>query len=105
MIPAKFCIGLFTVAACVTGLAGTVAATRAPAPFAVLALSTNDRVLVMAPHPDDESISVSVPLSVLGNPDRILISAQTSRAEVPFDWVAWRILVLPLNRAPPGAGQ
>ena len=42
----------------------------------------------------NKSISLRVPLSALGNPDRILISARTSRAEVPFDWVAWRILVL-----------
>src|ERR1035437_8631408 len=56
MILSKFCIGLVMVAACVTGLAGTVAATHDPVPFAVLALSTNDRVLVMAPHPDDESL-------------------------------------------------
>jgi len=56
MIPSKFCIGLITVAACVTGLAGTVAASHDPGPFSVLALSTNDRVLVMAPHPDDESL-------------------------------------------------
>jgi len=53
----------------------------------------------------NKSISLRVPLAALGNPDRILISAQTSRAEVPFDWVAWRILVLPLNRVPPGADQ
>ena len=57
MIPSKFCIGLGTVAACMTGLAGTVAATHDPSPFPALALSTNDRVLVMAPHPDDESLS------------------------------------------------
>jgi LmbE family N-acetylglucosaminyl deacetylase len=56
MILSKFCVGLFMVAVCLTGAAGTVAATHAPAPFPVLALSTNDRVLVMAPHPDDESL-------------------------------------------------
>lgn len=169
MILSKFCIGLVVVTACMTGLVGT-AATQSP--FPVLALSTNDRVLVMAPHPDDESlgcggiiqaaverhipvhvvffgyrpdrpfhempklrislgelkykvtdglqrlddntatvtyrnksISLRVPLAALGNPDRILISAKTSRAEVPFDWVAWRILVLPLKRASPGVDQ
>ncbi|MDD5678939.1 MAG: PIG-L family deacetylase [Kiritimatiellae bacterium] len=41
-----------------------------------------------------KSISLRVPLAALGKPDRILISARTSRAEVPFDWVAWRILVV-----------
>lgn len=39
-------------------------------------------------------ISLRVPLAALGNPDRILISARTSKAEVPFDWVAWRILLV-----------
>ena len=53
MIPSKFCIGLVAVTACMTGWIGT-AATQSPIP--VLALSTNDRVLVMAPHPDDESL-------------------------------------------------
>jgi len=57
MILSKFCIGLVTIAVCVPGLAGTVAITNEPVPFSVLALSTNDRVLVMAPHPDDESLS------------------------------------------------
>jgi len=42
----------------------------------------------------NKSISLRVPLSALGNPDRILIAAHTSRAEVPFDWVAWRILIV-----------
>ncbi len=42
----------------------------------------------------NKSISLHVPLSALGNPDRILIAAKTSRAQVPFDWVAWRILNL-----------
>ncbi len=42
----------------------------------------------------NKSINLSVPLAALGNPDRILISARTSRAEVPLDWVAWRILVM-----------
>lgn len=56
MILPKFCIGLFTIAVCVMGWAGTVASAHDPAPVSVLALSTNDRVLVMAPHPDDESL-------------------------------------------------
>lgn len=57
MVCFKFCIGLlFAVAACVPGLAGAVAVTNTPAPFSILTLSTNDRVLVMAPHPDDEAL-------------------------------------------------
>ncbi|MFH1476659.1 MAG: PIG-L family deacetylase [Verrucomicrobiota bacterium] len=46
----------------------------------------------------NKSITLRVPFSVLGNPDRILISARTSRAEVPFDWVAWRILLVPTEQ-------
>jgi len=47
----------------------------------------------------NKSISLRVPLAALGNPERILISARTSRAEVPFDWVAWRILIVSANQA------
>ena len=47
----------------------------------------------------NKSISLRVPLAALGNPDRILISARTSRAEVPFDWVAWRILIVSADQA------
>ena len=47
----------------------------------------------------NKSISLRVPLAALGNPDRILISAHTSRAEVPFDWVAWRILIVSTDQA------
>jgi hypothetical protein len=47
----------------------------------------------------NKSISVRVPLAALGNPDRILISAQTSRAKVPFDWVAWRIVIVSADQA------
>lgn len=42
----------------------------------------------------NKSITLRVALGDLGNPDRILIAAKTSRAQVPFDWVAWRILRL-----------
>lgn len=47
----------------------------------------------------NKSISVRVRLAALGNPDRILIAARTSRAEVPFDWVAWRTLIVSANKA------
>src|ERR1035437_8174587 len=49
----RFCIGLVAVTPGMTGWAST-AGTQSPSP--VLLLSTNDRVLVMAPHPDDESL-------------------------------------------------
>ncbi len=38
------------------------------------------------------SIKVSVPLSVLGDPDRILTTAHTYLEKIPLDWVSWRVL-------------
>ncbi len=40
------------------------------------------------------SFRMTVPLSLMGNPTRVLASARTSLAAVPFDWVAWRVLDL-----------
>ena len=40
-----------------------------------------------------------IPLSVLGDPQRILISAQTYLGDIPLDWTSWRILELPARRA------
>lgn len=40
-------------------------------------------------------ISTRIPLAVLGHPTRILTSARTYLADVPLDWVSWRILELP----------
>jgi hypothetical protein len=42
----------------------------------------------------DKRFTMTVPLSLLGDPTRILGSARTSLAAVPFDWVAWRVLEL-----------
>jgi len=42
-----------------------------------------------------KEITIRVPLQVLGNPQRILISANTYLGMVPLDWVSWRILELP----------
>ena len=39
-------------------------------------------------------IQVRVPLALLGNPERVLVSARTYLADVPLDWVAWRALDL-----------
>lgn len=39
-------------------------------------------------------ITVRVPLEALGGPDRILSSARTTLADVPLDWVSWRVLEL-----------
>lgn len=37
-------------------------------------------------------VEVGVPLQLLGDPDRILISARTSLSGVPLDWSAWRAI-------------
>ena len=37
-------------------------------------------------------ITISIPLQLLGNPERILTSANTYFGNIPLDWVAWRIL-------------
>ena len=40
-------------------------------------------------------LTIRVPLQALGNPEKILTSAQTSLGDVPLDWLSWRILELP----------
>jgi len=37
-------------------------------------------------------VTLRVPLSLLGDPSRVLTSVRTYLGEVPLDWVAWRIL-------------
>ncbi|MCX7915921.1 MAG: hypothetical protein N3A53_06420, partial [Verrucomicrobiae bacterium] len=39
-------------------------------------------------------VVVRLPLAALGQPERILISARTSLAELPLDWTPWRVLKL-----------
>lgn len=48
-------------------------------------------------------IELDLPLSLLGNPDRILTSAQIRLSAVPLDWVPWRCL--DLRPAPDAAGH
>ena len=43
----------------------------------------------------DQEMSVSVPLRFLGDPSRILISANTYLGNVPLDLISWRIFQLP----------
>ena len=45
-----------------------------------------------------KSVTVRVPLALLGSPQRILTSARTFLGEVPLDWTSWRILQLPVPR-------
>ena len=42
-----------------------------------------------------KSITLSVPLEVLGNPQKILTSAQTYLGKVPLDWLSWHAIELP----------
>ena len=39
-----------------------------------------------------KTITIKVPLALLGNPQKILTSARTKLGEVPMDWTSWRIL-------------
>jgi len=39
-----------------------------------------------------KEIKIWIPLDLLGNPQRILTSADTYLGTVPLDWVSWRIL-------------
>ena len=41
-----------------------------------------------------KSVTLRVPLAVLGSPHRILTSARTYLGEVPLDWSSWRVLEL-----------
>ena len=50
---------------------------------------------------DGRSITLNIPLDLLGNPERILTDARTRLGFVPLDWVAWR--TLELDPAPPAA--
>ncbi|HOW36460.1 MAG TPA: PIG-L family deacetylase [Candidatus Omnitrophota bacterium] len=47
-----------------------------------------------------KEISISVPLAVLGDPQKILTSARTYLSEIPLGWVAWRVLELPGQEKP-----
>lgn len=49
----------------------------------------------------ERQITISIPLSLLGNPDRILISSNTYLGKIPLDWVSWRILEI-LPKQPTG---
>ena len=52
-------------------------------------------VELAAGAPDE--IHLRVPLSLLGDPEKILAGASLSRGEIPVDWVAWRAIDLTGN--------
>jgi LmbE family N-acetylglucosaminyl deacetylase len=39
-----------------------------------------------------KTITIKVPLTVLGNPQKLLTSARTKLGEIPMDWTSWRVL-------------
>ncbi len=44
-------------------------------------------------------LTIRIPLAMLGNPEKILTSAQTSLGQIPLDTVSWRVLELPHRQA------
>lgn len=55
----------------------------------------------VAVHRDSRQITVRVPLALLDQPQRVLISARTYLGRVPLDWISWRALEI----APAPVGQ
>ena len=47
-----------------------------------------------------KSLTIRIPLNVLGDPQRVLTSASTYLGDVPLDWAAWRTLDLGAAPAP-----
>ena len=45
-----------------------------------------------------KAVVIRIPLHLLGDPQKILTSAQTYLGEVPLDWASWRVLTLPGDR-------
>lgn len=39
-----------------------------------------------------KTITIKVPLALLGNPQKLLTSARTKLGQVPMDWTSWRVL-------------
>jgi LmbE family N-acetylglucosaminyl deacetylase len=44
---------------------------------------------------EPRAITIRVPLDALGNPQKVLTSSRTYLADVPLDWLSWRILEMP----------
>jgi len=47
---------------------------------------------------NDREITIRVPLALLGNPEKMLTSAQTYVGTLPLDQVSWRILEMPREK-------
>lgn len=45
-----------------------------------------------------KKVTIHIPLDVLQNPQRILVSARVYMAELPIDWVPWRVVELTTHR-------
>ena len=50
-------------------------------------------------------LGITVPLALLGNPQKLLVSASISRGDMPLDWAAWRAVDLGGAVAPPAADK
>ncbi len=60
-------------------------------------LADQDRRLdgrLVAAERHGNTVTLRVPLEIAGNPDRLLLSARTTRAEVPLDCTPWRVVLL-----------
>ena len=42
-----------------------------------------------------KKIIIHVPYTAMGNPERVLVSARLYMAELPIDWIPWRVVELP----------
>ena len=59
-------------------------------PAELVCITIWENIITVTRKPKE--IVVSIPLRILGNPQRILTSENTYVGPVPLDWVAWRIL-------------
>ena len=58
----------------------------------------------LLPGSHENEVVLRVPLALLGDPEKILTSAQLSSGQLPIDWVAWRVVdLVPGAAAPPPA--
>jgi len=45
----------------------------------------------------DRELTIRLPLHLIGDPEHVVIGARTYLLEVPLDWVAWRVVELPMD--------
>jgi LmbE family N-acetylglucosaminyl deacetylase len=58
---------------------------------------------IKIPRPDIKvtrqfkTVTLTIPLKMLDNPEKILLGARTYLGNIPLDWLSWRILEIPVN--------